>query len=58
MVQSLERNTLSRNLAAMLILIWDGINKIINVICKIFFQVTLNAWIPGSVGIIPGIVNT
>lgn len=36
----------------MLILIWDGINKIIDVICKICFQVILNAWIPGSVGII------
>ena len=32
--------------------IWDGINKIIDVICKICFQVILNASIPGSVGII------
>lgn len=33
----------------MLILIWDEINKIIDIIRKICFQVILNAWIPGII---------
>lgn len=43
---------LSRNLAAILFLIWDGISKIIDIICKVCSQVILNTWIPGSVGAI------